>query len=529
MSKGFLAVVLHAHLPFVRHPEHRRFFEENWLFEAVTECYIPLLGCLDRLAADGVGFRLTLSLSPPLLTMLRDELLQNRYLNYLKSRIDLSASEKKRTRNQPDMHRLACFYHDFFSETLQAYTVRYKGDLVRAFVNHHRQGRLELMTSAATHGFLPLLAVNPAAVRSQITVGVEAFRQFTGIEPAGFWLPECGYYPGLEAVLKDAGARYFFTDSHAILNATAQPEQGVYAPLDCGNGVAAFGRDPESSEQVWSARQGYPGDFDYRDYYRDIGFDLDASYLAPYLPDPETRSPTGLKYYRITGIDTEKQLYDPVKARLKAERHARDFIARRCARIARLNADNGRPPIIVAPYDAELFGHWWFEGPHWLEAVFRQAAAHADMIETKSCSDYLALHPGPQIATPSASSWGENGYFSYWINASNDWIYPYIHQAGQQLQSLIAELKGLSVNDVQTRTLNQAVRSLLLAQASDWPFILKSGTTVDYAAKRLKDALARFNYLYDGITKGKIDERYLTALELMDNIFPEINFRGYCE
>ncbi|MGZ4998800.1 MAG: 1,4-alpha-glucan branching protein domain-containing protein [Methylomonas sp.] len=186
-----------------------------------------------------------------------------------------------------------------------------------------------------------------------------------------------------------------------------------------------------------------------------------------------------------------------------------------------------KPPIIVAPYDAELFGHWWFEGPHWLESVLRLASGSDNGIQTVSCSDYLNLASALQTATPSASSWGEQGYSSYWLNESTDWIYPLIHKAGSELEKLVGDLRNLKVNALQERALNQAVRSLLLAQASDWPFIIRSGTTVEYAKKRVTDHLARFNYLYDAVRKNRIDERYLTALEVMDDIFPDVDFREY--
>jgi 1,4-alpha-glucan branching enzyme len=527
MEKGFLSIVLHAHLPYVRHPEYPSFFEENWLFEAMTECYIPLIDVLDRLQKDGINYRLTLSLSPPLIMMLRDELLQGRYLKHLNKLIELAEKEIIRTRNKPEYQKLARLYRRFFLNALNTYQKRYHGDLLTAFIKHQATGKLELITSAATHGFLPLLSISETAVRNQINTGVDTFKKAMGFAPMGLWLPECGYYPGLEAILKDADVKYFFVDTHSILNASEPSRYGVYAPLDCGNGVAAFGRDPESSQQVWSSKQGYPGDFDYREYYRDIGFDLELDYIAPYILDGTIRTHTGIKYYRVTGENLPKEIYNPKNALAKAELHAQDFINKRQQQIDALSAGMDRPPHIVAPYDAELFGHWWFEGPQWLEAVLRLASQTTNGVQTINCSDYLNQQSARQVATPSASTWGDQGYSSYWINEANDWIYPFLHKASSQLEEFVAGLEDISLNALQERALNQAVRSLLLAQASDWPFIMKSGTTIDYANKRLTDHLARFNYLYDCVMKGKIDERYLSALEIMDNIFPDINFRDY--
>ncbi|MGR8934285.1 MAG: glycoside hydrolase family 57 protein [Gammaproteobacteria bacterium] len=527
MHKGFLSLVLHAHLPYVRHPEHASFFEERWLFEAIIESYIPLIHVFDRLLQDRVDYRLTLSISPTLMTMLRDEFLQSRFLKHLYALLELAEKEVARTSCHAEQHKLARFYRRLFLNTLETYQNRYACDLLAAFKKHHQAGKLELITCAATHGFLPLLSINETAVRNQIAVGVDVFKASIGCSPNGFWLPECGYYPGLETVLSDAGIEYFFVDTHGITHASQRPYREVYAPLDCGNGVAAFGRDPDSSRQVWSSHEGYPGDFDYREYYRDIGFDLDLDYIAPYILEGKIRINTGIKYHRVTGGNGPKQWYRPKQARQKALLHANDFLAKRQRQIERLNAAMDRPPIIVAPYDAELFGHWWFEGPQWLEAVLRLADGHDSGIRTVTCSDYLKSITAHQVATPSASTWGDQGYSRYWINEANDWIYPFLHQAAATMEKLASDFAAVPSGSVQERILNQAARSLLLAQASDWPFIMKSGTTIEYAKKRITDHLARFNYLYDCIRKNSIDERYLAALEVMDDVFPDIDFRNY--
>ena len=528
MKTGYLSLILHAHLPYVRHPEHESFFEENWLFEAITECYIPLIGVLDRLQDDQIDYRLTLSLSPPLLTMLRDDLLQQRYLKYLHSHIKLAEKEVFRTQKQAALNELAQFYLKFYQNTLTVYKDQYQGDIISAFKKHPTSGQLELITCAATHGFLPLLNISETAVRNQINIGVNTFKSHLGYAPTGIWLPECAYYPGVEKLLAEAELQYFFMDTHGILDANPAPNNGVYAPLNCGNGVHAFGRDPDSSKQVWSSHEGYPGDFDYREYYKDIGFDLELDAVAPYILDGTTRANTGIKYYRITGKDIEKQLYDPVIATKKAKQHAADFINKRQQQIVALTKKMDKAPIIVAPYDAELFGHWWFEGPQWLEEVLRLASVAEQSLATNACSDYLEQYSSAQVATPAASTWGDQGYYSYWLNDSNSWIYPYLHQAESEMEQLALDLNNLTVTPLQTRAANQAARSLLLAQASDWPFIMKAGTTTEYANKRITDHLARFNYLHDCIRKNRINERYLTALETMDNIFPDIDFKDYC-
>lgn len=459
--------------------------------------------------------------------MLTDDLLQTRFLKHLHDLIELSEKEIVRTRSHSEYHHLARLYRRFFLNTLAIYQQQYQGNLLAAFQKHQKAGRLELITCAATHGFLPLLSVSEASVRNQIGIGVNAYQKAFNEIPVGFWLPECAFYPGLEAYLQEVGVQYFLTDTHGLTHASQRPISGVYAPLDCGNKVAAFARDPESSRQVWSSHEGYPGDFDYREYYRDIGFELDMDYISPYILDGKIRINTGIKYHRVTGGDKAKEVYDPHQAYKKVQFHAEDFLNKKQQQIEHLSSEMDKKPIIVAPFDAELFGHWWFEGPLWLESVLRMAETDRFGVQTATCGDYLKHYSHHQVAVPSASTWGDQGYSNYWINETNDWIYPHLHKASRDMEKLAGDFEQVPAGSLMERALNQAARSLLLAQASDWPFIMKSGTTIEYAKKRVTDHLARFNYLQDSIRNNRIDERYLAALELMDNIFPDIDFKNY--
>jgi 1,4-alpha-glucan branching enzyme len=526
MAKGYFSLVLHGHLPYVRHPEYEDFFEERWLFEAITECYIPLVQMCYKLLCDGVRFRFALSLSPTLCAMLRDELLQKRYIRHLEKLIELSEKEIARTSLDPRLNSLAKFYRDWLNETLGIYHVRYGRDLLKAFKRFHDVGAIELFTTCATHGYLPLLKTHPRAVEAQVRVGAESFRHTFGFQPRGIWAPECAFYPGLETVFADGGFDWFLVDSHGILHATARPHYGLFAPIACDNGVAAFGRDPESSRQVWSSHEGYPGDFDYRDFYRDLGFDADFEYIKPYILDGKTRILTGIKYHRVTGRGEHKELYDPRVARAKADLHAAHFLECRQKQIEWHAQRMDRPPLVVSPYDAELFGHWWFEGPWFLESLARRLHTQ-DIVEPITPSDYLKRHPVLQRSTPSASSWGWQGYNDCWLSGCNEWIYPELHRAAGAMIELATRFQTDPRGSLRERALNQAARSLLLAQSSDWPFIIKCGTAVDYANKRVKDHLARFHYLCDAVRKNDIDPRRLAALEQLDNIFPFIDFRIY--
>ena len=523
MPKGYLALVLHAHLPYVRHPEHENFLEERWLWEAITETYIPLLDVLQRLRADGIPYRLTVSLSPPLVSMLTDGLLQERYLRHLDRLQELAEKEEHRTYGSP-AHVTALGYgrhlrhcRDFFC--------RYDRNLVRPFKELEDAGCLEIMTCAATHGYLPLMMVRPQAVRAQVETAVTTHRGHFGRDPRGIWLPECAYAPGVDQILREYGLKYFLTDTHGILYASHRPRFGVFAPIYCPSGVAAFGRDPESSRQVWSVREGYPGDYEYREYYRDIGFDLDYDYIRPYIHPDGIRVSTGFKYYRITGPHNHKEYYEPDRAREKAAVHAGNFMFNRQHQVEYLAGFMDRPVLIVAPYDAELFGHWWFEGPQWLEFLIRKLACDQKDLEMVTPSLYLERQPTNQVATPCSSSWGNKGYHEVWLCAANDWIYRHLHLAGDRMVELADERPFAT--GLEERALNQAGRELLLAQASDWAFIMSTGTMIPYAIRRTKEHLRNFLRLREEIKENRIDEGHLAHLEGRNNIFPHFDYRCY--
>jgi len=248
MPKGCLALVLHAHLPYVRHPEYETFLEERWFFEATTETYIPIIKVLNRLIDEGVSFKLTISISPSLLAMMEDGLLQERYLAHLCRLIELSEKELERTRHEPHFNRLAQMYRRLFMEAREIFVNHCNGKLTSSFKRFHESGTIELITTSATHGLLPLLSPQPKAVSSQIITGLKYFESIFGFRPHGMWLPECGYYPGLDAMLQKEGIRFFVLESHGIEHASTTPFYGVHAPIYTPSGVAAFGRDRASTE-----------------------------------------------------------------------------------------------------------------------------------------------------------------------------------------------------------------------------------------------------------------------------------------
>src|SRR5262245_61265241 len=521
MPSGYLALLLHAHLPFVHHPEHPTFLEEDWLFEALTECYLPLIAVFNRLADDAVPCRLTFSISPPLVEMLDDELLRARYRRYLESRMQLADQEVARTRHDLALQPLALMYRQLFGAAGRLFE-RYHGNLLRAFRQLQDDGLMEVITCPATHAYLPFVS-NPEGRRAQLVVARETFEHHFGNSPRGLWLAECGYAPDLEPLIRESGFEYLVLDAHGLLFGNPRPLTGVYAPVNTPQGLIAFGRDLESSRQVWSSKGGYPGDADYREFYRDLGYDGHYESVRPYLHADGMRRNLGIKYHRITGPGDlgQRALYDRERALAKAECHARHFVESRRKQIISLEQTFGQPPIVVSPYDAELFGHWWFEGPTFLIHVVRLTALGDSRFELTSLSDVLDKRcSDPLCLQPAASSWGELGYQRVWLNERTQWLYRHQHQAERCMVELTRKFP--EAEGTLRRALNQSARELLLAQSSDWPFLISQNTAVPYAVRRFRGHIDRFHQLHEQISSRAIDENWLRMVESQDSVFPRL-------
>jgi 1,4-alpha-glucan branching enzyme len=521
--------VLHAHLPYIRHPEHEYFLEENWLYESITETYIPLLDVFSRLIDDGIDFRITVSLSPTLIEMFNDSLLRERYERYIEGLIALSEREVKRTQGDIHFAPVAKMYRRKFKRAYSLFHDLFKKDLVSVFGALQETGKIKILTSAATHAFLPNLAQYPQAVKAQVKIGSLQYKMNFGSSPEGIWLPECGFSPGFDRYLSEEGIKYFFLDTHGILQGRPLPKYGVYTPVLCPSGAIAFGRDAETSHQVWSSIAGYPGDFNYREFYRDVGFDLECDYLKEYLKPFGAKTFTGLKYFRITGKTPRKKPYIVSRARKKAAEHAAHFILQREKQVRFLSDSLKIKPVITATYDAELFGHWWFEGTEWIECLLRGIHAERRNFRTIIPSEYVSEHQrrvtGLQACEPSMSSWGQRGYSEVWLNDSNDYVYRHIMKAVERMIYLADTFP--EANGLLKRAINQAAREILLSQHSDWTFIMNAGTASGYAKKRIESHIGRFTSLYQSVLSGKVSEKWLKEIEDRDRIFRDIDYRVY--
>jgi 1,4-alpha-glucan branching enzyme len=521
-----VSLILNCHLPFIPSPEAHVGWEEPWLFEALSETYIPLLEMFDRLDADHVPFKIGLSLSPVLCHLLRNETLLTHYLDYVDLQIDFGARELERTVGDGETHPLARAWYDRVLDRRILFTERYEMDILNVLDLYQKRGRVEILTTAATHAFLPVHVSRPEAVQAQIEVALSSSRSIFGRNPQGFWLPELGWCPGLDAFLRAYNISYTLVDTHGALMGSGEARRGAFYPVKTPSQIFILIRDYYAHRDLFDPEHGYCASPVYLDYYRDAGYELERNLVTAFRGARGERFPTGLKYWAQGTGGKGRDTYDSEKARSEARKHARFFLDNRVSRLDEAGAYMAETPISVCAYNADHLGRFWHEGFTFLEAVFR-GGADREEIQFINPAEYLFKQNIPEMETviPEFSSWGANGYAETWLDSSNDWMHRHTMRA---LERMI-ELAERFPNDtgIKERALNQAARELLLAQASDWPRMLYRHEFPDYAQGSAEQFLRNFTTIYEALGSNHISTEWLTTLERRHNIFPHINYRVF--
>lgn len=517
-SIGYMLLHLHAHLPFMPDPIGFREGEmwrpagypQEWYAEAVRETYLPLLELFESLSAEGVDFKLSMDISPPLVAMMKSQRHSADVLEYLERLIVLARLEVERTaREEPHYHTPARMHLRHLVRSRDLF-LSYGGDLTVGFKRFQDLGYLELCTCIGTHPMLPQWMSVPSAIRGHAQAAAPYHEEVFGRPSLGVWLPECSYTPGIEPYLEEAGFRYFFTDSITVLRGDTPAEFGVNAPVYLkGSSLTAFPRDPETSEQVWSGEQGYPGDADYLEFHIRGG---------------------AFKYNRITSRTSDyKQPYNPDWAERKAASHAGHFVFCRNARFEYLRKVMWKKPVVIAPYDAELFGHHWYEGPRFLYFLFKKLHYDQNSTELITPIHYLAANPTGQDMYLSTSSWGEKGTFEKWMRPDTSWMYRHVHEAAAAYGELTAR-EWPQGDGLTQRLLKQAGRMLMLASSSDLPFVINNGHFVDRMKGQFLNALRDFWILRDELLASDAGGpaspqalALLRRLEIEVTLFPNLD------
>jgi 1,4-alpha-glucan branching enzyme len=571
---GFLTFTLHAHLPYViNHGTWPHGME--WLHEAAAETYLPLLRVLKNLERDHIRFNCNLNLSPILLEQLAHPVFLAEFPHYLSRKV-VSAREDEAFFLQAGEHPLAetaRFWQHFFSQALEDFN-SFDQNIIQAFRHFNDTGLIDIITCGATHGYMPLLGTDES-VRAQVRTAVATHIRHIGKHPRGIWVPECGYRPagfwdypvdnadgtptvpgfnrvGIEQVLSESDIEFFFVDTHLVEEServpspytpllpdlrpnnqadhpnghhteqpTNAPQRSLYQPYYVGPSTGpeakpyaatVFPRDPRTGVQVWSGETGYPGDSAYLDFHK-------------------KRWPGGHRYWCVTGPNVDmgnKQPYYPQQAAERTKAHAAHFTHLVYEALS-ANLNDTPPPILCAPFDAELFGHWWFEGAQWLEAVARNLHNEDSAIELISCAEYLERYPRAGSIAMHEGSWGAEGTNQVWMNPETSWTYTHIYPAELYTRD-VCTAGHWRDSPLGQRIARQLCRELLLLESSDWQFLITTGAARDYAEARFLTHNDQFNDIKSiwqsfeslgEITPTQQDR--LAEIEHRDDVFPDID------
>lgn len=498
-KKGIILFILHSHLPLLYYPEYNESLEERWLFEAVRESYIPLLINFQELYEKYGYVGITISFSGSLLKMLTNDFFKERIYRNLRKTVELGEKEIVRNKNTI-FYKPAEFLYNKFREVLKKFE-ELNGDILKGYKELALKGAIQIITSNLTHCISPFYFVDKSNVKIleiQFYKAVSNFIEYFGFHPEGVWLPECAYTPALDKILKKYGIKYTFLESHGIIFSRDFCKYGTFLPYQTKEGLIVFGRDMESSKQVWSAKEGYPGDFWYREFYKDIGYDLEFDYIKDYIHESGIRTDTGYKYYRITGVDvplSSKEVYEPEIGLKKSFEHAANFIFNRERQVEywQESLKIGVPLSIAAMYDTELFGHWWFEGTYFLKniiSLLREDPRY--LVDVFTVKDYLGELEEKgfplEYIEPNTTTWGWKGYFEYWLNGSVDYMYRHLHVNTKIFFDILHSRRQEIENDENLKSLVKlGISEILQAQASDWPFIVFTGQVAQYGHQRFKE------------------------------------------
>jgi 1,4-alpha-glucan branching enzyme len=557
MKVGAFMFVLHSHLPYCRNAGRWPHGEE-WIHEAASETYIPLLDALYDLKEEGCPFKLTLGITPVLVDQLADRLVIEHMAEFMEDKVRRAQSDVRRFEKSGEGHLLylAKFYLDRYQQVLTSFNERFERNLVGAFKKLQDEEYVELATSAATHAYLPLLE-RDSSIYGQLQTGKSNYKQHFGKEPSSVWLPECGYRPayytggpgksyvkpGLESFLAAIGLNCFFAETHTVEGGepvgkareevigpygsisrlyvvpstehSQQTQRTTYLPYWVQTPeVAVIGRNNRTSMQVWSAEWGYPGDFNYREFHKKDGI-------------------SGLQYWKVTGAKVDlgyKEYYDPYWADKRVAEHSAHYAGLIQDSLTGFYQETGKFGIISAAYDTELFGHWWFEGVDWLKKVMRNVS-QSEFVEPTTASKFIKEHPPEDVLALYEGSWGLGGGHFTWQNADTNWVWPIIQAASIRMEGLAARYSS-GAEPAMKKILNQAARELVLLQSSDWPFLITTGQARVYAEKRFLDHVDRFQKLADIAEAGGVDKAaqdLYNELWELDKVFPKIDYRSFAE
>ena len=519
-----LVLVIEANQGYIRNIDDKCDFSEqnDILFTALTNTYIPLLNMLARLSSEGLNFKISLVMSAPLCSLLCDPIIQKQYVDYLDKLIDLGEKEVKRTANT-EFENLSKKYLNSIIQTKIDFTETYNCDLVKSFRHFAKTGVLELIPTAATYAYLPFYSYLPEALNAQVETGLYSQRYYFGDAGEGFMLPYKGYAKPLDRILRSYGINYTILDARSLIFCDKCPETGIFAPVRCSNSLVLFGADPETYNEL-EGDEGFSKNSVYRSQQRDIGFDLDLGELEDFFGDEKKRIQTGFKYYsQEDDEENPQEIYNFENAKIQCKKDAETFYESKLERLSKAEEMlNGKNACLVCTISAELLGQSWFEGLLWLEDLIRLSCEKQEL-NLECCANLISEQFTLPKVDPYPCSSNGLGYGEDLLDKTNSWMFRYIQKATNRIINLAERFPNES--SLKARLLNIGAKEVLLAQSGEWPMMIHDAKIPDYVEEKFKNEILNFSKVFDALASNTVSTEWLTHLEKNEAIFPWMNYR----
>ena len=495
----------------------------NSFFEAISDSYIPLLQMFERLKNDGVSFKLGLVLPPVLCSMLEDEKIQKLYVDFLDKRIALGKKELTRCKDNQKALEIITATCEKNKELKKLFNDTYEKKLVPQFAKYQREGLIEILGTCATDIFMPYYSDLPEALSAQIEMGLQSYKKCFGELPDGFYLPELGYTPGIEKIIRSYGYTYTILHSRSVLLTDNPPANGIFFPVRTDNSLAVYTADPYIEDDIYSEEDGWCANSVYRNENRDIGFELEFKKLTPVMEEKAARCSTGYKYWQKDFNDDAEVSYSAEAAAKQAEEDAADFIQKRVELLSKAGeyVQNAEYVVSVCCIDEYKIRKHWSEYLIWLENVLRKSAEAG--LAAVTCKEILQKPSSLERIDPYYSAGTGEGYGENLLSSRNCWMMRYVRKATERMIDLAGRFP--SDTGLKTRLLNIGALELLLAQSSSLAKMIDEGEDAEYSERRFRLAINAFTVVFDALGSNTVSTEWLTKLELMDNIFPWINYK----
>lgn len=505
--------VFHFHLPYLYHHDGR-YIEENWYYQNLAEAYIPFLEMIEELAFAGLVPQITVSLSPTLYNMMENEVMSARFKRYLERTLSLIDQEKKNNSEQR-IKEILTLYEEKYLKVMEYFT-RYSEDIITPFKILKNQGVVEIITSPLSYSILPLITLKEV-INVEISEALKDFKNIFLTESRGFFISECAWSPQIESFLKKNSVEYIFLDERA---SDVEPSKMYILP----SGIKVFLRDYRSFDFIFGEEGVVRNPF-YREFYRDIGYERDLEYLKRFT-ECDFPVNTGIKYFRITDLNLpleKKELYDPQKAHeavlADAERFARYILD--------IFSTTDNKPLFVGIFNAEIFGHRWFEGIEFWRHFFITIRQKRYPIGFVLPTNYINTTTPVAKITPTMSSWADNGFFDKWLNEKNDFIYPFQYEISKKFISVASRFRGIKISGELERVLKAIAREIVMMHSSDWAVMIASDVHKEYAGRRIAKHYSNAVKLIDWLIKGYYDKDELALIEKELPVFSDIDWRSF--